>query len=109
MRQRGVIEELILKGDKSLITEYRKSRVVRIKNEHGDEVEVELLQFPSYYKVTATICQDYSPYKDCIGIGVDNDNESSALRKALRELYLDAYGRSSSLLFSRRVLNKLLL
>jgi hypothetical protein len=102
-----VFEELILKGDLSLKTEYRKSRVVRIKNEYGDEVEVELLQFPSYYKVTATICQDYSPYKDCIGIGVDDDNESSALRKALRELYLDAYGGASSLMFTRRVLNKL--
>ncbi len=90
-----------------MITEYRNSRVVRIKNEHGDEVEVELLQYPSYYKVTATICQDTSPYKDCIGIGVDDDNESGALRKALRELYLDAYERSPSLLFSRRVLNKL--
>jgi hypothetical protein len=104
-----VIEELILKGDKSLITEYRNSRVVRIKNEYGDEVEVELLQFPSYYKVTATICQDTSPYKDCIGIGVDDENESSALRKALRELYLEAYGRASSLLFSRRVLKKFFL
>ncbi|OXT15828.1 hypothetical protein B9K06_18775 [Bacillus sp. OG2] len=91
-----------------MITEYQNSRVVRIKNEHGDEVEVELLQFPSYYKVTATICQDASPYKDCIGIGLDYEIESSALRKALRELYLDAYGRSYSLLFSRRVLNKLL-
>jgi hypothetical protein len=91
-----------------LITEYQNSRVVRIKNEHGDEVEVELLQFPSYYKVTATICQDAPPYKDCLGIGVDDYNESSALRKALRELYLDAYGRSSSLVFTRRVMNKLL-
>ncbi|MCA1040543.1 hypothetical protein LCM00_13600 [Bacillus infantis] len=91
-----------------MITEYRNSRVIRIKNEHGDEVEVELLQFPSYFKVTATICQDYSPYKDCIGIGVDDDTERSALRKALRELYLDAYGKSSSLLFSGRFLNKLL-
>ncbi|MDT0160679.1 hypothetical protein [Bacillus sp. AG4(2022)] len=91
-----------------MITEYQDSRVVRIKNEHGDEVEIELLQFPAYYKVTATICQDSSPYKDCIGIGVDDNNKNSALRKALQELYLDAYGRSSSLLFSRRVLNKLL-
>ncbi|MGD6900448.1 hypothetical protein [Bacillus infantis] len=91
-----------------MITEYRNSRVIRIKNEHGDEVEIELLQFPSYYKVTATICQDFSPYQDCMGIGVDDDNENSALRKALRELYLDAYGGASSLLFTRRVLNKLL-
>ncbi|MDW2878153.1 MULTISPECIES: hypothetical protein [Bacillaceae] len=92
-----------------MITGYRNSRVVRLKNEHGDEVEVELMQFPSYYKVTATICEDAPPYKDFIGIGVDDDNESSALRKALRELYLDAYGGAPSLLFSRRVLNKLLL
>lgn len=95
-----------MKGDKPLITEYRKSRVVRIKNEHGDEVEIELLQFTAYYKVTATICQELSPYKDCIGIGLDDNNEGSALRKALQELYREAYGRAASLVFTRRVLNK---
>lgn len=67
------------------------SRVLRLMNEHGDEVELEILYFPDFYRVTATICQDVPPFEDFFAIGRDRKSEGRALKKALRNLYSQAY------------------
>lgn len=88
-----------------MFTQYQFSQVARINNEYGDEVEIELMKHPKYYRVVATICEDSSPFKDYIGIGLDNDNQAMALRKAIHKLYRAAY-RKFPVQFTRLVIDE---
>ncbi|QVY61284.1 hypothetical protein [Cytobacillus gottheilii] len=74
-----------------MLTQYQFSQVARINNEYGDEVEIELMKHPDYYRVVATICEDSTPFKDYIGIGLDNYNQALALRQAIHKLHWAAY------------------
>jgi hypothetical protein len=42
---------------------YLSRDVRRMINSHGDEIELEIFQYPDHFKVTATLCQDESPSK----------------------------------------------
>lgn len=66
-------------------------RVSQFINEYNDEIELEIIKYPNHYKVVVTICQDEPPFKDFIGIGIDRRSVRRATRKALRELYSQAY------------------
>jgi len=61
--------------------------VVHLMNEHDDEIEMEIFQFHSDYYVYATICNERGDFN---GEGRDL-NEREAARKALKELYRQAY------------------
>lgn len=68
------------------------SREVRqLVNDVGDEIELEILKYSDHYYVVATICQDHLPFKDYLAIGRDFHSKKRAIKKALRELYLEAY------------------
>ncbi|CAM3923867.1 hypothetical protein [Mesobacillus zeae] len=70
---------------------YISREVMQWINEHGDEIEAEILQYPMHYEVIATICQDHPPYKDIIAFGSDPDSKEAALFKAVRDLVLQTY------------------
>ncbi|NKE03990.1 hypothetical protein [Mesobacillus selenatarsenatis] len=66
-------------------------RVSRFMNDYNDEIEMEIIKYPDYYKVVVMICQEEPPFKDFIGIGTDKRSGRRAARKALNDLYLEAY------------------
>jgi hypothetical protein len=70
---------------------YISREVLQIVNEHGDEIELETIQFDDHYRAIATICQDQTPSKDYIGFGHDTVSERNAIEEALRELYQNTY------------------
>ena len=63
--------------------------VVLLTNEHNDEIEMEIVQFHNHYHVYATICNESGDFD---GEGRDL-TEREAARKALKELYHNAYNR----------------
>ncbi|WP_053367813.1 hypothetical protein [Bacillus sp. FJAT-27245] len=65
--------------------------VTHLLNEYGDEVELEIIKYPDHCHVTATICQDEPPYKDCITTGKHRTSRKKAIHKALKQLYIVAY------------------
>jgi hypothetical protein len=69
-------------------------RVTQLVNEHGDEIELETIQYKDHYHAVATICQDKAPFKDFFAEAVDYHSEKEAARKALKELYRQAYSLS---------------
>ncbi|WP_394239514.1 hypothetical protein [Niallia oryzisoli] len=71
---------------------YISREVRQIINEVGDELEFEIIRYKNRYSVTVTISQDYPPFLDCIGFGEDSRRKKNAVRKALKELYLQVYG-----------------
>lgn len=74
------------------------SREVKlIVNDVGDEIELEVIQYSDQFKVVATICQDAPPFKDYIGVGNDKHSVTNAARKALKELYAQAYFNNGTL------------
>jgi hypothetical protein len=77
------------KGSKN--DDYLSMEVKRIVNDVGDEIELQVIEYPDHYYVAATICQDAPPFKDYIGVGRDFQCVREAARKALKELYLQAY------------------
>lgn len=70
---------------------YLSREVRQIVNEVGDVIELEIIHYDDHYSVTATICQEEPPFKDCIGFGKDRFTKRRAMKKALKELYLQAY------------------
>lgn len=52
---------------------------------------MEIIQFLDHYKVVVTICQEKPPYKDFIEIGTSRRSKRRAAKKALMELYREAY------------------
>jgi hypothetical protein len=72
-------------------TEYIDRKVSRLINEYNDEIEMEILKYQEHYKVVVTICQKEPPFKDFIGIGMDRWSNRRAAKKALQELYREAY------------------
>ena len=71
--------------------EFLSREVKQIVNKLGDEIELEIFQYPNEYYVVATICQDHPPFIDCFSFGSDLRRKKAAIRKALRDLYLQAY------------------
>ena len=74
-----------------MIKPYLSRKVIRKTNVKKDEVEFEIFRYPHYYKVVATICQDFPPYKDFIGVGKSSFSEERAIKKAIKDLYQYAY------------------
>jgi hypothetical protein len=72
-------------------TDYIDRRVSRFFNEYNEEIEMEIIKFHDHYKVVVTICQEVPPYEDFIGIGTDRGSKRRAAKKALLELYREAY------------------
>jgi hypothetical protein len=70
---------------------YIDRSVSRFFNESNDEIEMEIIKYQDHYKVVVTICQEEPPYKDSIGVGTDRWSARRAAKKALLELYRDAY------------------
>lgn len=70
---------------------YISREISHFVNEHGDEIELETIQFHDHYRAIATICQEETPFKDCFAEGVDFHSNREAARKALKELYRQAY------------------
>lgn len=66
-------------------------KVSQMVNEHGDEIELETIQFQDHCRAFATICQNELPFKDYFAEGFDYHSEKEAARKALEELYRQAY------------------
>jgi len=75
---------------------YISREVRQIINEVGDELEFEIIRYKNRYSVTVTISQDYPPFLDYIVIGEDPRRKKNAIRGALKELYLQAYGSEPS-------------
>ena len=73
------------------MTNYIDRSVSRLVNEYNDEIEMEIIKYDDHYKVVVTICQEVAPFKDIIGIGTDRRSKRRAAKKALMELYLEAY------------------
>lgn len=71
--------------------DFIERKVSRFINEYNDEIEMEIIKYPDYYKVVVTICQEEPPFKDFIGIGLDRRSARKAARKAMLELYKTAY------------------
>jgi len=60
--------------------------VIHLINEHNDEIEMEIGQFHNHFYVYATICNESGD------LNVDGkDLDERAARKALKELYHQAY------------------
>ncbi|WP_338452563.1 hypothetical protein R4Z09_12190 [Niallia oryzisoli] len=71
---------------------YISREVKQVINDFGDEIEFEIIRYKNRYSLTVNICQNKPPFLDCIGFGEDPRRRKSAIRKALKELYLQAYG-----------------
>lgn len=71
---------------------YISREIKQVINDVGDELEFEIIRYKNRYSVVVTISQDKPPFKDCIGYGEDPRRKKRALRMALKELYLKAYG-----------------
>lgn len=68
------------------------SRRVTIKvNEHGDEIELEILKFDE--SAMAIICREKPPFKDYLA-EAKNQFKNLTARKALNEPYPQAYDKS---------------
>jgi hypothetical protein len=73
---------------------YISRYVKQVINDVGDEIELEIVRYRQYrhhYSVIATICQNELPFKDYIGFGKDYFSRNEAVRKAVKELYTQAY------------------
>ena len=70
---------------------YQSREVTQLVNEFGDEIELEMFQYDNHFYVIATICPDHLPFKDYIGRGKDRLNKRTAVKMALKELYMKAY------------------
>jgi hypothetical protein len=70
---------------------YIDRSVSRLINEYNDEIEMEIIKYQDQYKVVVTICQEEPPNKDFIGVGTDRRSARRAARKALKDLYMEAY------------------
>ena len=70
---------------------YLSQEVTQFVNEHGDEVELETIQFHDHYKVWATICTEGPSSKDYFSEGRDFHSPEKATNLALEELYRQAY------------------
>ncbi|MCM3443080.1 hypothetical protein [Metabacillus halosaccharovorans] len=65
------------------------SRVIHFASMFNEEVELGVIQYPDHYYVYASICNDRGEF---LGVGKDLV-ERDAARKALKELYVNAYDR----------------
>ncbi|WP_299093869.1 hypothetical protein [uncultured Metabacillus sp.] len=65
--------------------------VTQFVNEHGDEIELETVQYSDHYRAVATICQEEEPFKDFYAEGISALSEKEAVSQALEELYRQAY------------------
>jgi hypothetical protein len=72
-------------------TDYINRTVSQLINEFDEEIEMEIIQYHDHYKVVVTICQEEPPFNDFIGIGTDRKSKRRAAKKALVELYREAY------------------
>ncbi|MCQ6274722.1 hypothetical protein JMM81_07015 [Bacillus sp. V3B] len=70
---------------------YLSREVIQLVNDVEDEIEFEIIRYHDHYSVTATICQEEPPFKDYIAFGKDRFTKRRAMKKALEELYLQAY------------------
>ncbi|MGN7942154.1 hypothetical protein [Virgibacillus sp. 6R] len=70
--------------------DYLSREIKQIKNERGDEIEVEVRRYEKHYHAIATICEDKPPFKDYFAEATDR-KRMNALRKALKDLYEQAY------------------
>ncbi len=66
-------------------------KVSHLINEYDEEIEMEIIQLHDHYKVVVTICQEKPPYKDFIGIGTRRRSKKRVAKKAIMELYREAY------------------
>ncbi|WP_071460914.1 hypothetical protein [Bacillus massilinigeriensis] len=71
-------------------SKYIAREVTRWINQNGDEIEAEIFQYKNHYKVVATICQEFPPYKDLIAYGKDQ-TKFGALFKAEMGLQMQDY------------------
>ncbi|WP_338788149.1 hypothetical protein [Metabacillus sp. FJAT-53654] len=72
---------------------YISRKVSQSVNEHGDELET--IKYQDHYHAIVTICQDKPPYNDYFVEVKDYYSEKRAARKALKELYRQAYSYPS--------------
>lgn len=72
--------------------------VTQFKNEYGDEIEMDIIQYPNEYLVTVNICDEQPPYRDITATGTHPRSKKHAAKKAMILLYKQAYPE----LFSRR-------
>jgi hypothetical protein len=72
---------------------YISRELKQIVNERDDEIELEIIEFHDHYIVIATICEEKPPYKDYLAEGISYVSKKEAARKALTDLYRQAYSR----------------
>ncbi|MGM7721586.1 hypothetical protein [Metabacillus sp. Hm71] len=72
------------------LQDYISRKVSQQVNEYGDEIELETIRYYDHCRAVATICQEKPPYKDYFAEAKDQTVRGAA-RKALKELYLQAY------------------
>ncbi|APH03471.1 hypothetical protein [Bacillus weihaiensis] len=77
--------------DSYIKLDYISREIEQFNSEYGDEIELEIVHFYDHFRAFATICQDESPFKDYFAEGVDYRSSDEASKKALEELYRQAY------------------
>ena len=74
-----------------MIETYLSRKVIKMIPNEKEEIEFEITHSPDYYKVFATICQDFPPFKDSLGIGESSFSQKRAIQKAIKVLNQHAY------------------
>lgn len=65
--------------------------VTQFTNKYGDEIEMDIIQYPTEYQVTVNICDEKPPYRDITTTGTHPKSKRKAAKKAMIELYKQAY------------------
>jgi hypothetical protein len=70
---------------------YISMEVTQFFNEYGDEIEMDIIRYPNEYQVTVNICDEAPPYRDFTATATDIRSKRKAAKRALLELYQQAY------------------
>jgi hypothetical protein len=65
--------------------------VTQFTNEYGDEIEMDIIQYPTEFQVTLNICDEKPPYRDITTTGTHPKSKRKAAKKAMMDLYKQAY------------------
>ncbi|MEH7886351.1 hypothetical protein V7654_18780 [Bacillus sp. JJ1609] len=65
--------------------------VTQLINEYGDEIEMDIIQYPTEYQVTVNICDKKPPFKDITTTAIHPRSKRKAAKQAMMELYKLAY------------------
>lgn len=83
-------------GDKMIDNGYTSWDVMQFINEYGDEIEMDIIRYQNEYQVTVNICDDKPPFRDYTVTATDLHSKKKAAKKALLELYHQAYSDIST-------------